>query len=132
MGLNTVTIMGRISNDLELRKTPAGKSVMSFNVAVDKTVSGERYADFIPVVAWDKTAEFITSYFSKGKMICVEGRLQTRMYEAEGQKRFVMEVVADRVHFTGEKKEDATQSNIGQKSEDFTLSEIANDDDLPF
>lgn len=98
--------MGRLVADPELRQTPNGVSVITFTVAVDRNYSRdrERQTDFIDVVAWRQTAEFVSKYFSKGKMIIVEGSIQTRSYEdRNGNKRRAVEVVADNVQF-GESK----------------------------
>lgn len=105
--LNRVILMGRITHDLELRTTQSGLSVLSFVVAVDRSFvkqGEERQSDFIDCVAWRQQAEFINRYFSKGRMIAVEGTLQTRSYEDKnGNKRKAVEVVVDNVSFTGEK-----------------------------
>ena len=87
--INNVTLMGRLTADAELKSTTSGKYVTSFSIAVDRdfTQNGERQADFINIVAWGKTAEFITKYFSKGDMIAVRGSIQTRQYEKDGNKR---------------------------------------------
>lgn len=104
--LNRAILMGRLVADPELRQTPNGISVVSFTIAIDRSFSRdrERQADFIDVVAWRQTAEFVSKYFSKGKMIIVEGSIQTRTYEdKQGNKRKAVEVVADNVQF-GESK----------------------------
>ena len=106
--------MGRITQDLELKTTASGISVTSFSIAVDRNYvkqGEERQTDFINVVCWRKQAEFVCRYFEKGSMIALEGQLQTRTYQAkDGSNRYVTEVVADSVSFTGEKRE---QSNNG-------------------
>lgn len=110
--INSVVLMGRLTSDPELRTTQSGKSVVSFSLAVDRDFqqSGEKQADFISVVAWGKTAEFIDKYFRKGRMIAVVGRIQTRTYtDKDGNNRKVVEVVADKVSFTGEKADTAAQ-----------------------
>lgn len=108
--LNIAVIMGRLVAAPELRTTPSGVSVTSFRVAVDRSYSsrdgGERQTDFIDVVAWRGTAEFVCKYFQKGQMIAVNGRIQTRNYEdKQGNKRTAVEVVAENVHFCGSKRE---------------------------
>ena len=104
---NKVIMMGRIVNDLELKTTPAGVSVCSFRIAVDRrfqTKGEERKSDFFNVVAWRQQAEFLTRYFSKGKMILVEGEMTTRQYtDKNGNPNTWYEIVADRLSFTGEK-----------------------------
>lgn len=105
--LNSVVIMGRLVADPELRTTANATPVTSFTVAVDKRfnkLGEERQADFIDVVAWRQTAEFVSKYFRKGSMIAVQGSIQTRMYEDKnGNKRKAVEVLADEVSFCGDK-----------------------------
>lgn len=107
--LNCAVIMGRLVADPELRTTPNGISVTSFCVAVDRSfvkAGEERKADFINVVAWRQTADFVTRYFHKGSMIAVQGSIQTRSYEDKnGNKRPAVEIVADNVSFCGSKSE---------------------------
>ena len=97
--LNRIIVMGRLTRDPELRRTGSGTAVTSFSVAVDrdfKSQSGERETDFIDVVAWRSTAEFVSKYFSKGRMAVVEGRLQIRDWtDKDGGKRRSAEIVAD-------------------------------------
>ena len=105
--LNVIAIMGRLVADPELRHTPQGTSVTSFTVAVDRNFArqGEqRQTDFIDVVAWRQTAEFVCKYFQKGSMIAVDGSLQTRMYtDKNGNNRKAYEIMANNVSFTGSK-----------------------------
>ena len=106
--LNSVIIMGRLTADPELRTTPNGLSVTSFTVAVDRNYKSgdERQTDFISVVAWRGTADFVTRFFKKGQMIAVQGSLQVRNYEDKnGNKRTAYDVVADNVSFCGSKAE---------------------------
>ena len=104
---NKVILMGRICHDLELKQTPTGVSVLSFRIAVDRNyqVKGEeRKADFFDVVAWRSTAEFVAKYFGKGRMVMINGELQARQYvDKNNITQKIVEVVADTVHFTGEK-----------------------------
>ena len=108
--LNKIIIMGRLTRDPELRRTGSGTAVTSFSLAVDrdfKSQSGEKETDFIDVVAWRSTAEFVSKYFTKGRMAVVTGRLQIRNWtDKEGNKRRSAEVVADNVYF-GDSKRDA-------------------------
>ena len=101
--LNRAILMGRLVADPELRQTPNGVSVCSFRIAVDRNYSGrggERQTDFLDIVAWRNTAEFVSRYFSKGKMIIVEGSVQSRNYEDKnGNKRTAVEIVADNCMF---------------------------------
>ncbi|MBR5534743.1 MAG: single-stranded DNA-binding protein [Ruminiclostridium sp.] len=102
--LNKVFLQGRLVADPELRHTPNGVAVATFRLAVDRDFkdreTGERKADFISVVAWRQTGEFVSRYFTKGRMAIVEGKLQARDYtDRDGNRRFVTEVVADNVYF---------------------------------
>ena len=110
--LNNAVIMGRLVADPELRTTGSGISVSSFTVAVDRRFNrqGEdRQADFIDIIAWRQTAEFVCKYFRKGSMIAVQGSIQTRMYEDKsGNKRKAVEIVADNASFCGSKAESGT------------------------
>jgi single-strand DNA-binding protein len=104
--LNHITIMGRLTKDVELRRTNTGTAVASFTLAVDRDF-GEKETDFIDVVAWRQTAEFVSKYFSKGRMAVVSGRLQIRKWnDKDGNKRSTAEVVADNVYFGDSKKDD--------------------------
>ena len=108
MGLAKAIIMGRITHDLEIRQTPSGVAVLQFTVAVDRNYSKDRekQTDFINCVAWRNTAEHIGKWFSKGRMIAIDGRLQTRSYEDKnGTKHYVTEIMVDSVYFTGEKSD---------------------------
>jgi single-strand DNA-binding protein len=117
--LNCAVIMGRLTADPELRQTPNGISVTRFTVAVDRgyvKAGEERKADFINVIAWRQTAEFVSKYFSKGSMIAVQGSIQTRSYEDKmGNKRTAVEVVADNVSFCGSKAESGTAGGAAMR-----------------
>ena len=106
--LNKIILMGRLTRDPELRKTQSGTPVASFSLAVDrdfKGQDGERETDFIDIVAWRGTAELVFKYFSKGRMMVVEGRLQIRDWkDKDGNNRRSAEVVADNVYFADSKK----------------------------
>ena len=109
--LNHITIMGRLTRDPELRRTGSGIAVASFTVAVDRDFGGrdggEKETDFIDCVAWRQTGEFVSKYFTKGRMIVVSGRLQIRSWtDKDGNKRRTAEVVADNCYF-GDSKRDA-------------------------
>lgn len=115
--LNNAVIMGRLVADPELRTTGSGISVTSFTVAVDRRFvrqGEERQTDFIDVIAWRQTAEFISKYFRRGSMIAVQGYIQTRTYEDKnGNKRKAVEIVADNASFCGSKAESGT-GNYGR------------------
>lgn len=141
---NKVIMMGRIVNDLELKTTPTGVSVCSFRIAVDRRFkgdNGERQTDFFNVVAWRQQAEFVTRYFSKGKMILIEGEMTTRQYtDKNGSAATWYEINAERVSFTGEKRDDGYNSQTAatpphgmEKAPqgDYTAASEANDD-YPF
>ena len=113
--LNHIVIMGRLTRDPELRRTGSGIAVASFSVAVDrdfgKNENGEKETDFIDCIAWRQTGEFVSKYFTKGRMIVVSGRLQVRSWtDKDGNKRRTAEVVADNVYF-GDSKRDSDGGN---------------------
>ena len=130
--LNKIIIMGRLTHDPELRRTGSGTAVTSFSLACDrdfKSQSGEKETDFIEVVAWKNTAEFVSKYFSKGRMAVVEGRLQIRDWtDKAGNKRTTAEVVADNVYFADSKR---SESNDNQKENFNALSGRLSDDFVP-
>ena len=130
--LNKIIIMGRLTRDPELRRAGSGTAVTSFSLACDrdfKSQSGEKETDFIEVVAWKNTAEFVSKYFSKGRMAVVEGRLQIRDWtDKAGNKRVTAEVVADNVYFADSKR---PESNYNQKENFNALSGRLNDDFVP-
>lgn len=145
--LNSVILMGRLVADPELRTTTTGKSVATFRIAVDRGYSknaAERTADFITIVAWEQTANFVCRYFAKGSMIAVQGSIQTRNYEDKtGAKRTAVEVVAREVSFCGSKNETGTtggnfqnvapaQAPAYQTAMPGDFEEITDDEDLPF
>lgn len=109
MSYNRAILMGRITHDLELKTTASGVSVCSFSIAVDRrfqTKGEEKKSDFFNVVAWRQQAEFVCRYFGKGRMVLVEGELQTRSYvDKNGQNVRVVELIADQISFTGEPKQ---------------------------
>ena len=109
--LNKIILMGRLTRDPELRRTQSGTAVASFTLAVDrdyKPQDGERETDFIDIVAWRGTGEFVSKYFSKGRMAVVEGRLQVRDWkDKDGAKRRSTEVVADNVYFGDSKRSES-------------------------
>lgn len=133
--LNCAAIMGRLVADPELKKSTTGVSVCSFCVAVDRDYvkQGEtRQADFINVVAWRQTAEFVCKYFHKGSMIAIQGSIQTRNYQDKnGNKRSTTEIIADKVNFCGGKSEQSgtVAQTVSIPVEDYTEIE---EGDLPF
>lgn len=126
--LNRVTLQGRLTADPELRTTQSGTSVLSFRIACDRNRKSQdpnaQTADFINILAWRHTAEFIGRYFVKGQMIIIDGRLQSRDYENQnGQRVYVTEVVAENVNFAGSKKENSGgQNGYGQSNYDHSGS----------
>ena len=126
--LNRIIIMGRLTRDPELRHTQSGTAVASFSLAVDrdfKSQNGEKETDFIDVVAWRNSAEFVSRYFTKGRMAVVEGRLQIRDWtDRDGGKRRSAEVVADNVYF-GDSKRDSDSGSQGGYVHRFDITEIS-------
>ena len=140
--LNRIVLQGRFCKDPELRHTQSGTAVASFSLAVERDfkdkATGEKATDFIDIVAWRQTAEFVSRYFSKGRMAVVEGRLQTRSYEDKnGSKRKAVEVVADSVYFADSRKDgDSTPPPAAYEapaSKPGEFTELSDDDgELPF
>ena len=133
MSLNRIILMGRLTADPEMKQTQGGTAVASFSVAVDRSFGGEKkQTDFIPVVAWKSTAEFVGKYFRRGSMIALEGSMQSRQYEDKhGAKRTAYEVVASQVYFAGGK---AGSPSGGKPKPAFDPDEFeeVDDGDLPF
>lgn len=147
---NKVILGGRLTADPELRKTPQDVSVTTFSIAVNRAYGrsndGQPTADFINVVAWRQTAEFITRYFHKGSSICVTGSLQTRTWtDNNNQKRYATEVIVDEAHFVDSKNENVRSGQYGSadsygapafsvpvENEVSKFEELSSDDDLPF
>lgn len=132
--LNRAIIMGRLTKDPELRRTQSGVAVTTFTLAVDrdfKSQSGEKETDFIDVVAWRNTAEFVCNYFTKGRMALAEGRIQIREWkDKEGNNRRIAEVVADHVYFADSKKDSPEYKPAGEQYGSFRETE--DDGNLPF
>lgn len=140
--LNKVILMGRLTREPELKYTPSNVAVCSFSIAVDRRYAkpGEqRETDFINIVAWRNTAEFISKHFMKGQLINICGSLQTRSWDdAQGVTRYATEVIADEVNFCGDKPRNqndplnAVVNEIGGTQYTQGFTPVANDDDLPF
>lgn len=132
--INRVVLMGRIATEIELKQTPNGTSVAQFSVAVERSYAKqgeEKQTDFIMCVAWQKTAEFISKFFSKGRMIALDGNLRTRTYDDKnGSKHYITEVYVDNVSFTGEAKQDSKTDNTSVDIDDF--DEVLSEDGVPF
>lgn len=128
---NLVVLTGRLTADPELKYTPNGTPVTSFSIAVNRRYRAgeEQQADFINIVAWRHTAEFISKYFQKGSMIGIEGSIQTRKYADRdtGKQRTAFEVVANDVQFVESKK-----PSSGANNDNFTEAESDSEEDLPF
>ena len=131
--MNIVAIMGRLTADPELRTTSSGTSVTSFTVAVDREFKKDE-TDFLNVVAWRQTADFITRYFRKGKMIAIVGSIQTRQYEDKnGNKRTATEIIAEKASFCGDKNEGGKDTAETQKTDLSAVFDDADDGiELPF
>ena len=136
--INKVILMGRLTRDPEMRHTNSGTPVTTFSIAIDNGYGDNKRTDFVNCLAWNKTAEFVTKYFTKGKMIIVIGRIATRSWETQdGKRAYATEVIANEVNF-GESKtspqlntpQTAAQPPIQDDDDDFTP--LDEDDDLPF
>lgn len=116
---NKAILMGNLTKDPELRYTPQGTPVVNITIAINrKYKSGEEMKEdvaFIPVVLWNKTAEVVNQYCKKGSPLMVEGRIQTRSWEKDGQKHFKTEVVGEHIQFLGGKKEDKPEQTTGEE-----------------
>ena len=133
--LNHIVIMGRLCKDPELKRTSSGTAVTSITLACERDfkTNGEKEADFIDVVAWKNTAEFVCSYFTKGRMAVVDGRLQVRTWkDRDGNNRKAVEVIADHVYFGDSKQnQDQNRDNLSRRMDGY--AEISEEDgDLPF
>lgn len=130
--MNNVTLIGRLTKDPEIKYTTGNNTaVCQFNIAVDRRYKseGQPTADFIPVVAWKQTAEFVSKYFNKGSRIAIVGQLQTRSWDdTEGKKHYVMEVIANNVEFCESKQ----QSNNSYATTEAGYYDGSDDDDCPF
>ena len=115
--MNKIMLIGRLTKDPELRYTQSGTAVASFTLAVNRKFAnqdGQREADFINCVAWQKAAEFVANYFRKGQQMALEGRLQVRTYDGnDGNKHWVTEVVAEQIEFVGSKQQNGSSNNNG-------------------
>ena len=137
--LNHVTLLGRLAQDPELKRTQNNTSVTSFDLAVNRpSKDQETPPDYIPVVCWKETAEFVSRFLTKGRQVVVEGRINTRKYtDNDGKNRKAVEVVASRVYFADSKKDTVADQNgqpqFGTPSESpVSIDVIEGDDDLPF
>lgn len=141
--LNKVILGGRVCSDIELRSTPAGISVVSFSIAVNKQSKGDDRADFIDVTAWRNLAEFVSHYFTKGSSICVVGELQSRTWvDKDNVKRHGISVIANEIHFVdskGERSGMSGNSTYAPEAHGGTVSgnaprfeDVTSDEDLPF
>lgn len=138
--LNRVVIQGRIGKDIELRHTQSSVSVVSFSIAVDRDfkdkATGEKTTDWVNVTAWRSTAEFVSKYFSKGRMAVVDGKLQTNTWtDKDGNKRSRLEVVADSVYFGDSRKKESegdTPESDRPEQNGQEFSEVDDDGELPF
>ncbi|RUS42246.1 single-stranded DNA-binding protein [Cohnella sp. AR92] len=131
--MNKVILIGRATKDWELRYTPSGVAVANGNIAVDKpfTSDGERKADFIDLVAWRKTAELAANYIRKGQRFGLEGSIQVRKYEKDGQNRYAYEVLVDRIEFLESNRNGNASEGQDPFANDGKPVNLP-DDDLPF
>lgn len=142
--MNRVCLMGRLTKDPELRQTPNNVPVATFSLAVDRNYQADKdnkQTDFINIVAWRHTAEFVKKHFTKGQLVAVEGSIQTRSYQdKDGNNRTVFEVVADQVYFAEKKQNGENKSQSESSAKDsFQVGDLgdfeefdANDGELPF
>lgn len=132
--MNKVILIGRLTKDVELKYTPSGSAVANVTVAVDRySKEGDKSADFISVVVWNKSAENLAQYKGKGDQIAVEGSLQTRSYEAkDGSKRYVTEVLASRIEFIGNKSDGSKKATQQAPGSQYGEPVSFSDEDLPF
>lgn len=129
--MNNVVLVGKLVRDPELKKTPQGSDTISFSVVVQRdfqNAEGNYDADFINCVAWNKTAVFISKYFSKGAWIGIKGNIRTRTYEKDGKKQYITEVFVDKVEFVGKKSEESNQT----LKDEVDAFEPIDDPGLPF
>lgn len=135
MAFNLVVLTGRLTADVELKVTPSGKSVCSFSIAVDRGYGENKTTDFINIVAWNGSAEFVSKYFRRGDMIGIEGSIVTRKYtDKNGNNRTVFEVVASNIQFIGGKKDNTEETQEDPLVDFSNQVNEANSmiDDLPF
>lgn len=142
--LNKVVLIGRLTRDPELKFTPgSGVAVASFTIAVDRNFvnqSGQREADFIPIICWRKLAENVANNLGKGRLVAVSGRIQTRTYQAQdGSKRYVTEIIADEVQFldwpkdgNGNRSSNNPEVGIGTTNDDVGFMPVGGEEEVPF
>ena len=133
--LNEIILQGRLTETPELKVTNSGKYVTSFSLAVERDYSttDDKETDFINIVVWNKTAEFVSKYFTKGKQMIVKGSLQVRKYQTQnGENRYATEVLADRVYFAGDKEKTPQNESYGTNTGDFEETGDVSEEDLPF
>lgn len=131
--INKVILMGRLTKNPELRHTDSGKAVCNFSIAVSEGYGENQRTEFINCVAWNKSAEFVDKYFTKGRMIIVDGRISTRTWEGQdGKKNYATEVIANQVSFGESKKNSETSGDEPSEDDEFVPLEAPEGDDFPF
>jgi len=131
--MNKSILIGRLTKDVDLRFTASGKAVATFSLAVNRPFSKEKEADFFNIVVWGKSAENCANYLTKGRLVGIEGRLQSRSYLKDDEKRYVTEIVADRVEFL--EWENKTKKDTNAQNSEINISEFEamdDDEDIPF
>jgi len=131
--MNKAILIGRLTKDVDLRFTASGKAVATFSLAVNRPFSKEKEADFFNIVVWGKSAENCANYLTKGRLVGIEGRLQSRSYLKDDEKRYVTEIVADRVEFL--EWENKTKKDTNAQNSEINISEFEamdDDEDIPF
>lgn len=130
--MNQCQLMGRLTRDPELKTTPQGTSVVSFTLAIDRRFNREK-ADYVNIIAWRQTAEFVAKHFTKGQRVAIVGSIQTRTWEDnDGGKHKAVEVIADSVYFADAKKDSAAGSYAESAMMSGNFEELGEDEDLPF
>ena len=122
--MNKVILMGNLARDVELKRTQGGKAYARTAIAVNRPFSKNKEVDFLNLLAWDKTAEFLSKYFAKGSKALIEGRIQTGSYEKDGAKVNTFEIVVEQIEFAGDKKKNSDNRN--------EVSDYPPPDDFPF
>lgn len=131
--MNNISLIGRTTDDITLKSTQAGHTVTNFSLAVKRPFKKDT-TDFFNIIAWNKQAEILSQYVRKGNEVAIKGHLETRTYEADGQKRYVTEVIAEQVYLIGGQKQGAQAPSL-QPDDDMSGFEgmpVLADDDLPF
>ncbi len=129
--MNNITLLGRLTKDPELKYSQSGKAFTKFSIAVTREFNRDE-ADFINCIAWDKRAETICEYLRKGRRIALQGRLNVRQYEKDGETKWITEVIVDKFDFIDYQKSDTEDNNTKENKNSSAEPEFIDDDDFPF